>query len=155
MADTGKEDLVLSNTHLGVTRLIHNLDKENYRLLTKRLSKINVSHTQALVIIYLHAHRDRDVYQVDLEQAFGVKNSTMTISIKSMIIKGFVHKERSNKDKRFFSLSLTDAGKQIYPFCTSVYAEVDAMYSSFLDPEEEKVFRTLSRKIAQKLAQFE
>nr|WP_209687604.1 MarR family transcriptional regulator [Lactobacillus colini] len=125
------------------------MDKADFNLINERLKPYNLSNIQALIIIYLFNNpNSKDIIkQKDLEIAFGVTNPTMTISLKSMIKKGLIIKERSNLDKRVYALNLTTEGKNLYPKCLSIYTEVEAIYASILTKEEITEFTRISNKI--------
>lgn len=147
-------NFVLSSTNLGLSRLIHNLDKISFALLSKQLAQLNLSNVQALVIIYL-SNNDREVFQRDLEKEFGVTNPTMTVSLKSMQKKGLIDKVKSEKDGRYYRLLLTESGKQLYPKCMAVYTEVEAMCDSVLTSEERDTFVKLTNKLLAGLQNYQ
>lgn len=145
---------VLSANNLGLSRLIHNLDKIEFSILTTKLSEINLSNIQSLTIIYL-SNTDQEIFQRDLEQEFGVTNPTMTVSIKSMQKKGLIDKEKSSKDGRYYRLLLTEKGQHLYPKCMAIYSEIEAMYDNILTAEEEALYLKLTNKLIDGLKSYQ
>lgn len=141
------DNLVLRQTNLGISRLIHDLDKVDFQLINNHLSKYKLSNIQALSIIYLFNNEEHEVVQRDLEKEFGVTNPTMTMSLKSMQKKGLIIKTQSQKDKRAHSILLTEMGKKLYPQCLATYTEIEATYQSILSKDEQQKFITIANKI--------
>jgi len=141
------ENDVLSHEHLTLSRMIHNLDKIEFSLINNGLKQLNLSNIQSLIIIYLTNKTNSEVFQKDLEKEFGVTNPTMTVSIKSMIKKDLLFKEKSLKDGRYFSIHLTEKGASMYQDCMKVYEKVDNANKGILTPEEEEEYRRLTNKL--------
>lgn len=151
MKNKNIQEIVISQDDIGINRLIHNLDKKMFKVIIKKLDELNISQIQSLVIIYLYTFQDKDVFQIDLEKEFGLTNPTMTASIKSMITKDMVIKEKSKQDGRYYNLSLTEKGKELFPKCEQIYFDIDQLFSNILEEEEIIIFKEISNKILKKL----
>ncbi|WP_010010277.1 MarR family winged helix-turn-helix transcriptional regulator [Loigolactobacillus coryniformis] len=154
MTESKAKKIVLSHEHIGIMRIINNVDRAVFNGLTKRLSTLGLSHIQALVIIYLYANRNGENYQIDLEREFGLTNPTMTASLKSMLKKGLISKTKSETDGRYYKLALTDAGAALYTPASSVYEELQGLFDSILTPEESDHYVEISQKIIQVMKSF-
>ncbi|HGL6268595.1 TPA: MarR family winged helix-turn-helix transcriptional regulator, partial [Enterococcus faecium] len=89
----------------------------------------------------------KENYQIDLERAFGLSNPTMTASIKSMIQKKLLFKEKSKRDGRYYILSLTDAGMDLYQKCYEIYNTLEIEVDNILTFEEQETFKKIANKI--------
>ena len=65
------------------------------------------------VLRYLSEHRDGNVFQKDLENAFGIRRSTVSKTVELMEQKGLILRESVNGDARLKRLSLTKKAEQI------------------------------------------
>ena len=91
-------NIVLQHENIGIIRTLHNLDKVILKVINERLGVLNVSHVQALILIFLSEHIGEEIFQKNLEKEFGLSNPTVTASVKSMEAKGLVKKVKSQKD---------------------------------------------------------
>jgi DNA-binding MarR family transcriptional regulator len=141
-----EDNIVLSKENIDLTRLINILNKAEYNLLNQKFRALNISHVQALIIIYLF-NNDKETFQKDLEKEFGVSTPTMTQSIKSMTKKELIKKDRSKKDKRYYALLLTDKGKMLYPKCMAIYTEIESLLDSAFSKSEKANFIKSMKKL--------
>lgn len=65
------------------------------------------------VLRYLSKHQGEDVFQKDLENAFGIRRSTVSKTVELMEQKGLVLRESVNGDARLKRLSLTKKAEEI------------------------------------------
>ena len=49
-------NIVLQHENIGIIRTLHNLDKVILKVINERLGILNVSHVQALILIFLSEH---------------------------------------------------------------------------------------------------
>ncbi len=59
------------------------------------------------IILYLAEHRDKDVYQKDIENTFSIRRSTVSNMLKLMEKKGYIRREAVDTDARLKKLVLT------------------------------------------------
>ena len=140
------QNIVLSEEKVDVARLINNLNKVEFKFLSKKFRELQISDVQALVIIAIFNSK-REIHQKDLEKQFGVSNPTMTQSIQSMIKKDLITRTRSAKDKRFYALNLSEKGKKLYPKCMATYIELESIIDSVLSKNEKKQFTNTMLKL--------
>lgn len=141
------DDIIFSQKNLGFSRIIHDLDKVMFRYLTDRLDVLDISHIQALVIIYLMKNKEKDNYQKEIETTFGLTNPTLTVSIKSMEKKDLIIRKKSMKDGRYYNLNLTSKGESLYESCCDIYISIQKEFEKILSKEEEEKFREIAEKI--------
>ena len=132
-----KLELILNtNEEELISRMIHHADKIILKEQQEHLSVINVSQAQALFIIYLAYHENEVVYQNMLEKAFGLTNPTVTASIKSLIKKDIIYREKDPDDGRYYRLYLSDHGKELVEDCADAFIVSNIKVSQKLTPEE-------------------
>lgn len=130
-----------------LTRLSHEVDKKNLRMMSETLSPLGISQSQALFIIYLSYYPDRITYQNVLEKTFGLTNPTVTVSIRSLVNKGIIERKQDPDDGRYYRLSLTEKGKTLYAPCVKAFLEANEFLSGKLTKEEAEQFAYLCKKI--------
>ncbi|WP_270204251.1 MarR family winged helix-turn-helix transcriptional regulator [Streptococcus anginosus] len=141
-------NIVLQHENIGIIRTLHNLDKVIFKVINERLGVLNVSHVQALILIFLSEHIGEEIFQKNLEKEFGLSNPTVTASVKSMEAKGLVKKVKSQKDGRYYVLSLENKGMQLAPKCNTIYEEIESQLKELLTNEQLIVLNDIDKKIS-------
>ncbi|MBQ4065032.1 MAG: MarR family transcriptional regulator [Clostridia bacterium] len=103
------------------------------------------------VIRYLYEHRDRNVYQRDLETRFSVRRSTMTSILQLMEKNGLISREPDEKDGRLKKLILTPLALEIEG---RMHAEIDRLEAKMcegLTQDELDAFIATAEKIGRNL----
>lgn len=78
-------------------------------------------------------------------KALGVTMGTLTISVNSLVKKGFVERSRSEEDRRVVLISLTAEGKKAFLFHQQFHEDMIQSIVGQLDADEKKVLqKTLS-----------
>lgn len=77
----------------------------------KQLDKI--TGTNGWIIAYIHENENRDVYQRDLEEEFGITRSTASKVVGLMVQKGLIRRESVAGDARLKKLVLTEKAMQV------------------------------------------
>ena len=67
----------------------------------------NITGTNGWIIGYISDHRDRDVFQRDLEEEFSITRSTSSKVVNLMVKKGLIVRESVPQDARLKKLVLT------------------------------------------------
>ncbi len=80
--------------------------------------------------------------------------STVTGLIDKLIEKGYVHRERSDEDRRIVRVSLTDLGRRAYEQELVKRADLSRAILDALDPEERQTLVRLFGKVADHLARI-
>lgn len=141
-------NIVLQHENIGIIRTLHNLDKVIFKVINERLGVLNVSHVQALILIFLSEHIGEEIFQKNLEKEFGLSNPTVTASVKSMEAKGLVKKVKSQKDGRYYILSLENKGMQLAPKCNTIYEKIESQLKELLTNEQLIVLNDIDKKIS-------
>ena len=90
---------------------IYLLSKELIQKYNKILKEIDLTYTQYIVMMYFWEIHESNVK--DIGRALLLDSSTLTPLLKKLENKGFVKRNRSNKDERNLHVSLTEKGKKL------------------------------------------
>lgn len=100
---------------------------------------------------YLFQHRNKDVFQKDLEEAFSIRPSTVSRSLKNLEEQGYIVRTAASCDSRLKRITLTEKSEKISEFCNSVFAEIlKKMTDNIPDAEIEALLKTM-RKMKENL----
>ncbi|MBQ5677182.1 MAG: winged helix-turn-helix transcriptional regulator [Lachnospiraceae bacterium] len=80
-------------------------------------------------------------------KALNVTLGTLTISVNSLVKKGYVDRVRSEKDRRVVLVSLTKAGVQAYKHHEKFHAEMIQNIVDHLETEEQEVLQKALDKL--------
>lgn len=80
----------------------------------RRMGLEEITPMQTWVVRYLYEHRDRDIFQKDMEQDFSITRSTVTGILQLMEKNGLIRRVGVPQDARLKKLMLTDAGESVY-----------------------------------------
>ncbi len=77
----------------------------------------------------------------------GVTMGTLTISVNSLVKKGYVERVRSEEDRRVVLISLTQQGKDVFAHHQKFHEDMILAITSQLEEEESKVLQTSLSKL--------
>ena len=79
------------------------------------LSKLKLTRSQLLILIYIESQGDRgiEVNQIDIEKQFNLKNPTVTGILNRLEEKSYIERLPSEKNARFKKIIVTDVVKEI------------------------------------------
>lgn len=86
---------------------ISNLMKREFGKNEVRTQLEEATGKNTWIILYLAEHRDKDVYQKDIENTFSIRRSTVSNMLKLMEKKGYIRREAVDTDARLKKLVLT------------------------------------------------
>ncbi len=107
-----------------------NLEKE----IPKDLMKISMAN--GYILFYLYDNRDRDVFQRDFEENFGITRSTASKILSLMETKELVRRESVEGDARLKKITLTEKGEDLRRKMIALKNRVDAQLKSGFSQEE-------------------
>ncbi|MBQ3489355.1 MAG: MarR family transcriptional regulator [Clostridia bacterium] len=103
------------------------------------------------IIGYLAHHKNRDIFQKDLEEFFSVRRSTMSNIILRMEQKGFLLREPVLYDRRLKKLVLTEKGEKLHTMMESVVFQTEEKLTLGFSAEEKATLSQLLEKLRQNL----
>ena len=107
---------------------------------------------QKLFLGYLDAHRDRDVYQKDLEAAFHIRRSTASGILQIMVRDGLLVREPVEGDARLKRLVLTPIAQEQLSQMQQDLLRVENKATAALTKQELETLFTLLDKVRGSLA---
>ena len=107
---------------------------------------------QKLFLGYLDAHRDRDVYQKDLEATFHIRRSTASGILQIMVRDGLLVREPVEGDARLKRLVLTPIAQEQLSQMQQDLLRVENKATAALTKQELETLFTLLDKVRSSLA---
>ena len=86
------------------------MDIERNELITGEFSDITTNDMHIIEAVGLKGHRNMSA----VAQQLGITVGTLTITINRLVKKGYVIRQRSEKDKRVVHLALSEKGQRAY-----------------------------------------
>lgn len=74
---------------------------------------VRLSIANGYILAFLHENMDRDVFQRDFEEAFGITRSTASKTLSLMDCKGLITREPVPGDARLKKIGLTELGERM------------------------------------------
>ena len=146
MKDCIKEPILL--THL---KMVEHLAK---RIGDEHLKKIDLTQSQADVIVLL-AHESEKVFrQRDIERALNYSNPTVTGLINRLEQKGFIVRRIDPEDSRARIISLTDKALQIIEEIYESIRQTEKMLLEGFSEEEVELLQPLMSRIAKNALRY-
>ena len=97
---------------------LHNLSNILKRRLehSKAFSQLDdtVTRNNGWILAFLADHKNQDIFQKDIEDAFCIRRSTVSKVIRLMEEKGFIERQSVDYDARLKKLVLTPEGEHIH-----------------------------------------
>lgn len=127
-------------------RSLDNILKRNMQLALSSQGIDAVTAMNGFIIVYLHHHSGRVVYQKDIEKEFRICRSAVTNILTRMEENGFIRRETDDCDARLKSLTLTAKGEEQYQvICNTIDWLNRRQLEGIPAGELEQFFATLDR----------
>lgn len=119
-------------------RNINNIEEQSIR--TEEYKDVTTNDMHVIEAIGVDSPKNMTAVAREL----GVTTGTLTISVNSLVKKGFVDRVRSEEDRRVVLVSLSDKGKRAHERHRLFHEEmIDAIVEQFTEEEKEVLERTL------------
>lgn len=122
---------------------IYLCSKEIIRKYTPLLSKLNLTYTQYIVMMYFWEKKESNVKE--LGNALLLDSSTLTPLLKKLEKKGYLTRKRSNEDERNLIISVTEEGEDIREKALDIPKDVGKCIG--LNQEEVETLYSLIHKV--------
>ncbi len=99
------------------------------------------------IIRHLARHRDRDVFQKDLEDVFSARRSTMSVILLRMEEKGMIVRTSVPYDARLKKITLTEKGDHLYEEMKSSIFDLEAKLMRDFSPEEKDLLISMLERV--------
>lgn len=138
--------------HLGLE--VHRLEK-----LMARQRGYSAAHQDAdrqtgmhgHLLRYLYENQERDVFQRDIEKAFSISRSSVTVTLQLMEKNGLIRRESVAQDARLKRIVLTQKARDLH---RQIEADILAFESNLargISEEEQEVFLRVAKKMQENL----
>ena len=125
--------------HILCKRLV---DQQAFQDMSEKPTK-----TQTWVMGYLYENRNRDVFQRDIQEQFGVRRSTVTGILQLMEKNGWITRQSVGEDARLKKIQLTPQAVELHERVGECIRKTEEQLSQGLSPEEKQEFFRLCGKI--------
>ena len=128
-------------------RVLQKINNCFRRMGDENLSNHGISLSQLRILAYLAKNEGRgDVYQKDLEEAFGIRRSSVSGILQNMEKAGYLSREGSLHDARVKRVVLTEKGKKLdQSLLDYIRSLEEEMLCGFLPEEREQLKGMLLR----------
>lgn len=92
--------------------------------------------SQGMIIGYVAHHRDKDIFQRDIETEFNIRRSTATGILKLMQQNGLITKESVSHDERLKKIVLTPEAIAVHEEVVQYLAEIERLLVKGLSQED-------------------
>ena len=130
-----------------------------FNLLNRKLFELSSSSgasestaLQGRLMGYLYKHREEDVFQRDLEQAFRIRRSSASRLLSRMEEQGLIRRESVAQDARLKKLVLTEKAIALHSSVEARIRKMETLISAGLTEEEMAQFLATAAKIEQNLS---
>lgn len=113
--------------------------------------EITSQQARALGAIRICRKENGGCCQKDLENAFGLRGSSITSLLKGLEKHGYVRRESGLRDGRTKQLSLTAKGEELIDTFIGIFAETERRIVNGMTEEERRLLLELLRRAAENL----
>lgn len=145
----------MSNNEKMVSAQLRTLSRRIHRFIENSPNKKkidSVTGTNGWIIAYLSCHRDKDVFQKDIEKEFDVTRSTASKVIDLMEQKGLVERRRVSADARLRKLTLTTHAEQYVKLFEKDQLILEETLTKGFTPEEKKTLNEYIKRMKDNLS---
>ncbi|MGN0578767.1 MAG: MarR family winged helix-turn-helix transcriptional regulator [Ruminiclostridium sp.] len=114
-----------------------------------------ITRAQGQIIRYLCENKDRDIFQRDIEAAFGSRRSTVSVLLSSMEAGGFIERRSVDYDARLKRIVVTDKAAALHQRIKNEFDSYDMLMLKGITPEEQRVFFEVMDKIKKNIEENE
>ena len=138
--------------HLGLE--VHRLEK-----LMARQRGYSAAHQDAdrqtgmhgYLLRYLYENQERDVFQRDIEKAFSISRSSVTVTLQLMEKNGLIRRESVAQDARLKRIVLTQKARDLHRQIEADILAVESNLARGISEEEQEVFLRVAKKMQENL----
>lgn len=127
---------------------IHIVSNKICRKMDQLTGRFDCTHSQFTVILYLIKNRERDVFQRDIEEEFGIRRSSVSATLSNLEEKGYIKRSSVSQDARLKKITVTDKGEKIVEESMKNINEFEKELISQITKEELDIFYRVLNKLA-------
>lgn len=92
---------------------IHRVSNKLGRKIDSIICIKNLTHSQYAIISYVYDNNNREVFQRDIEEEFGIRRSSVSAMLSNLEDKGYIVRSSVTQDARLKKITVTDKGINI------------------------------------------
>ncbi len=122
------------------------------KIISYNKNSINqLSPAQIVIIKYLIKNKNNIVYQKDIEKKLGLRKSTISGILSTMIKNNIITRTESANDLRSKEIKLTDKGLELDKKMNKKAIEFEKLLQSNIDPKDLEIFYKVTNQIQKNL----
>ena len=129
------------------------LDNMIDRKICKSVEKMNLTHTQARILRFLFTNKDKTIYQSDVEKEVGVRRSTISGILDTMVKNNLIIRKESAKDAKKKEVALTVNSLNKHKEIEKKIADFESVLLKGITKEEKDAFFKTIDKLKENLKQ--
>nr|WP_253289403.1 MarR family transcriptional regulator [Clostridium sp. MSJ-8] len=102
--------------------------------------------TNGWILGYIYDHRDKDVFQKDIEDEFTIRRSTVSNILKLLEQKGMIVREPVSYDARLKRITLTEEAIDIHMTIRKDVSKLESKLTKGISKEEIDMFFNIMKK---------
>jgi len=106
---------------------------------------------QVGILVYLYQHREKELFQRDIEQRFSIRRSTATSILKIMEKKNLITRKTVSYDARLKQIFLTSEALELQEKASAAFHELERQLTKEISEEELTVFFDVIEKMKQNI----
>ena len=114
-------------------------------------SNYQLTPVQIVVIKYLVNNKNNIVYQKDIEKKLGLRKSTISGILSTMIKNGIITRTESTTDLRSKEIRLSDKGLELDKKIKKKAIEFENLLQNNIDPKDLEIFYKVTNQIQKNL----
>ena len=131
--------------------------KKIYSLIVRKIISYNknsnyqLTPVQIVIIKYLVKNKNNIVYQKDIEKKLGLRKSTISGILSTMIKNGIITRTESTTDLRSKEIRLSDKGLELDKKIKKKAIEFENLLQNNIDPKDLEIFYKVTNQIQKNL----
>ena len=114
-------------------------------------SNYQLTPVQIVIIKYLVKNKNNIVYQKDIEKKLGLRKSTISGILNTMIKNGIITRTESTTDLRSKEIRLSDKGLELDKKIKKKAIEFENLLQNNIDPKDLEIFYKVTNQIQKNL----
>lgn len=128
---------------------VHIVSNKIIRKMDQLTSPHDCTHSQFTIIYYIMKNKERDVFQRDIEEEFGIRRSSVSTTLSNLEEKGYIKRSSVLKDARLKKITITSKGEEIIKVTLQIIDCFEKELISQITEEELNVFFKVLDKLAE------
>ncbi|MCI6271659.1 MAG: MarR family transcriptional regulator [Erysipelotrichaceae bacterium] len=136
---------------LKLVRLIKILSIKLDKEINNVVSQYELTSSQSMILFFVFAHKDKNIYPRDLEKKFNLSHPTVLGILKRLQEKGFIEIHKSNEDSRYRLIKLTNKGLETESKASKAIDSLEKKLQKSLGIEESILFKNFLHALIKEL----